>query len=108
MLEEHLSTPFPPPHFCPRPRGTSTLGSWGPGICVGPGRDISSPCQHQVCQDSGHILWLFKLGGWDLGFLQAPETVGFVPWGKVSGMCLEQGRVGSRVLTGLVGASWGL
>lgn len=34
--------------------------------------------------------------------------MGFVPWGKVSGMCLEQGCVESRVLTGLVGASWGL
>ena len=65
--------PFPPPQPCPRPTGMSVLGSWGSGVCVGPGRDVASPCQHQVCQDSGHILWVFKLGGWDLGFLQAPD-----------------------------------
>lgn len=78
--------PFPAPQPCPRPRGMSVLGSWGSGVRAGPGRDVSSPCQHQVGQDSGHILWVFRLGGWDLGFLQAPETVGFVPWGKVSGV----------------------
>lgn len=48
-------------------------GGRGSSVCAGPGRGISSPCgRHETCQDSGQVPWVFKLGGQDLGFLEAP------------------------------------